>query len=73
MEIEFILSAVGLVSAVGGAGAAWGATANRIKTLTNDLVEVKDELETHDKRTRGLSDRLARMETKIDILLQRKQ
>ena len=74
---EFIIPAIG---AAASAGAAWGAvkvslngTRTRIKAIQGDLEEHREDLRVHMREEHtdymGQLDRLARVETKIDLLL----
>lgn len=57
-------AAIGVGSALLGAGSAWGANRKAIKDLEGDV----EELRTNE---RNVIDRLARIETKLDLALQR--
>jgi len=55
-------AAIGIGSAILGAGGAWGATRKTVKTLEEDVSRLEGEHLT-------IIDRLARIETKLDMAL----
>ena len=70
--IEFIKMATPLLAiggAWGGAKVALNGTRARVKEMQNDL---KDHMKEDESVQREMIDRAARMETKIDILLENK-
>ena len=68
--IDLIVSAG---SALFGGGVVWGVTRNRIENLRQDHSELKAEVVGHkreDTRVHSdMTDRLARLETKADMIL----
>lgn len=66
MEIEFAHLILGVVSAAGGAGGAWGATRQKIKHLEQGQAESKAALTAHDQRTASVGERLARIEALLE-------
>lgn len=59
-----------LITAIAAGGASWGASKQSLNGTRERVKKVEAEFTSHKAET---TDRLARVETKIDILLQRQQ
>lgn len=71
MDVQFLVALGSIVSAIGGAGGAWGAASQRIKHTEREMADVKADLNAHEKNTRVMGERLARIEGKLDLLVTR--
>lgn len=62
---------VGIASALIGAGTSWGIMRNKVSNLEEDHDELKADVAELKATERNVIDRLARIETKLDMALQR--
>lgn len=70
--MEPITAIVGFLGTIGGAGVVWGTTTQRLRATEHALSDVKKEVSAHKLKTDSIDTRLAHIEGKLDLLLERR-